>query len=98
VASSVGAVSIKRYPSSGRSSPIKHRLAPSKHNRREREVQLVDQARPQVLADRGHAAANFDVQVTSGVACALERRVKPVRHEVEGGASLHHDRIAGVMR
>jgi hypothetical protein len=77
---------------------LEHRLAPSEQDRRKREVQFIDQAGLQILANCRDATSNFDVACSRGVACALERGVDPVRDEVERGAALHYDRLAGMVR
>ena len=65
---------------------LEHRLAPSERDRRKREVQFIDQTGLQILANCRDPASNLDVTCSSGVACALERGVDPVRNEVERGA------------
>jgi hypothetical protein len=61
-------------------------------------VQFIDQAGLQILANCRDATSNLDVACSRGVACALERGVDPVRDEVERGAALHYDRLAGMVR
>src|SRR4051794_443397 len=77
---------------------LEHRLAPSEQDGRKREVQFIDQAGLQILANCRNATANLDVASSRGVACALERGVDTVRDEVERGAALHYDRLAGMVR
>src|ERR1700719_5225988 len=52
---------------------LEHRLAPSEQDRRKREVQFIDQAGLQILANCRGASSNLDVTCSRGVACALER-------------------------
>jgi len=59
----------------GKIQALEHRLAPSKEDRRQREVQFVDEAGLQVLADGGDAASDLDVTLSRGIAGALERGV-----------------------
>ena len=77
---------------------LEHRLASSEQDRGKREVQFIDQAGLQILANCRDATSNLDVARSRGVACALERGVDPVRDEVECGAALHYDRLAGMVR
>src|SRR6202795_4172379 len=77
---------------------LEHRLASSEQDRRKRKGQLIDQAGLQVVANGRDAPSDLGVTCTRGVACALERGVDPVRDEVERGAALHYDRLAGVVR
>src|SRR3954447_24967235 len=77
---------------------LEHRLAPSEQDRRKRKVQFIDQAGLQILANGRDATSDLDVTCSRGVACALEPGVDPVRDEVERGAALHYDRLAGMVR
>src|ERR1700752_5034135 len=77
---------------------LEHRLPPSEPDRRKREVQFIDQAGLQILANCREATSDLDVTCSRGVACALESGVDPVRDEVERGAALHYDRLAGMVR
>src|SRR3954470_21553923 len=77
---------------------LEHRLAPSEQDRRKREVQFIDQAGLHVLANGRDATSDLDVTRSRGVARALERGVDPVRDEVERGAALQYDRLAGMVR
>ena len=61
-------------------------------------MQFIDQAGLQVLANGRDATSDLDVTCSCGVACALERGMNPVRDEVERGAALHYDRLAGMVR
>ena len=61
---------------------LEHRLALSEQDRRKREVQFIDQAGLQILANCRDATSNLDVTCSRGVACALESGVDPVRDRV----------------
>src|SRR5947207_4880935 len=73
-------------------------LAGAEQDGPDREMQLVDQPGAKELADRGHAAAEPDVAVARGCFRLLERGPNSPGDEVEGGAALHRDRRAGMMR
>src|SRR3954451_1107350 len=77
---------------------LEHRLAPSEQDRRKRKMQFIDQAGLQVLSNGRDAATDLDVTCSRGGVCALERGMNPVRDEVERGAALHYDRLAGMVR
>src|SRR5580704_6691985 len=77
---------------------LEHRLAASEQDRRKCEVQFIDQAGLQILANCRDTTSDLDVTRSCGIACALERGVDPVRDEVERGAPLHYDWLAGMVR
>src|ERR1043166_2638086 len=62
------------------------------------EMQLVNQAGLQILPDCGRAATQPDIQSIRGFLGTLQGRVDTVRNEMKGGASLHVDWRALVMR
>src|SRR5471030_2054751 len=76
---------------------LEHRLAPSEQDRRKREVQFINQAGLQILANCRDATSNFDVTCSRGVACAINRGMYPARDEVERRAALHYDRLPGMV-
>src|SRR4051794_35629181 len=57
---------------------------------RQREVQLVDRSRQQILADRGNAAADLDVQGARGRLSLGERRLDAVGDEMKGRPAVHY--------
>src|SRR5258707_1472684 len=61
-------------------------------------MQLVDQTGAKILTHRLGAAANLHVAALGGEPRLLQRRLDPVGHEDEGGAAIHLDRIARMMR
>jgi hypothetical protein len=72
-------------------------LARAQQHGRDRQVHLVDEPRPQVLADRRHAATQPHVRATSGVARLPERVLDPARDEVERRPAVHLQRPPRVM-
>src|SRR5947209_12746038 len=73
-------------------------FAAAEEDGRDDEVQLVEQAGGEVLADRRGTAADAHVLLSRGLLRLLERRLDPVRDEVERRAALHRERLARVMR
>ena len=71
--------------------PGKSVLAPAEHHRGDGQVELVDEARRQVLADGVGAPAEPDV-LPCRLRGSLQRRLDAVGHEVERRAALHRDR------
>src|SRR5512132_2140599 len=65
---------------------------------RDRHVQLVDEPRFEVLADRRHAAADLHIHSLRRLRRPLERLADTAGDEVEHRPALHPDRCAGVMR
>jgi hypothetical protein len=63
----------------------------------DRQVQLIDQAGPEVLLDRGGPASEPDVVAVGGLERSLERRIDAVVDEVERGSALHRDGRTGVV-
>src|SRR5689334_14948448 len=76
--------------------PLPEWFTLAKHNGTNGEVQLVDQAGAQVLANRRDAAAEPDVAVLRRLFRALERGVDAVRDEMKDSAALHGQRPARV--
>src|SRR3954447_15137576 len=73
-------------------------LASAEQNRRDRDVQLVDEPRLEILPHRGHAAADLDIEVTRGIPGALQRFLNPPGDEMKDGPAFHCDRRARVAR
>ena len=74
---------------------VEETFAAAEEDGHDRQVQIVDEAGPQVLLDRGHAAAEPDVGLAGGIGRPLQGRLDAVLDEVEGGPALHLD---GCMR
>lgn len=72
-------------------------LAAAEQHGRDGQVQIVDEAGLDVLADGGGAAAEADVFAFGGGPCLFERGVDAVGDEVEGCAALHVERRAWVV-
>jgi hypothetical protein len=74
---------------------IEEALAPAEQGGHDRQVQLVDEARPELLQDGGGPASQPDVVAVGGLERSLERRLDAVVDEVERCSSPHRDRRAG---
>src|SRR5688572_10247086 len=61
-------------------------------------MQVVEQARLQVLANGRYAATHAHVTAPGGLACPVQRLVNSARDEMEHGAAFHRDRRAGMVR
>ena len=72
-------------------------LAATEEDGRDGDVEVVDEAGLEILADCGCAAAEADVFAFRGVLCLLERGVDAVGDEVEGCAAFHAEGRAWVM-
>src|SRR5262245_49812608 len=78
--------------------PREDALPASQQRRRDDEVELVDQAGAQVLADRGDPAAQADVAPRRGFLRLLERSVDSFGDEMKHGAAFHRQRRPRMMR
>src|SRR5688500_14949043 len=65
---------------------------------RDRDVQLVDEPRFEVLADGGHTATDLHILPDRSLLGSRERLADTPRHEVKDRAAFHLGRLAGVMR
>src|SRR5437867_3978837 len=65
---------------------------------RDRHVQLVDEPRFEVLADRRHAAADLHILSLSSRRRSFQRLADTARDKVEDRAAFHLNRRAAVMR
>ena len=68
----------------------------AQQNRGDGQMYLVDQSGAQIFADR-RAAAEPDVLTVGCSAGALQCAVYPVGDEMECGAAVHRDRLAGMV-
>src|SRR5216110_2280849 len=78
--------------------PRKERLATAEQDRRDRDVHCVDVARLEILAHRGHPAADLDIAPPRGLPGATERFLNSTGDEMIDGPALHRDRVARVVR
>jgi hypothetical protein len=62
-------------------------LAAAEQQRADRQLQLIQEARFELLTDRLHATAEPDVFAARGSSCALECDMNPLRDEVKGRAA-----------
>src|SRR6185437_2991722 len=75
-----------------------HRFAAPEHDRRQREMELVNHAGTQILTDRIDATGDLHVATLGSELRLLQRRLDSVGHEDEGGATFHLDGIARMVR
>src|SRR3989442_9844767 len=61
-------------------------------------MHLVDEARLEILAHRGHPAADLDIAAARGLPGATERFLNSAGDEMKDGPAFHRDRFARVMR
>src|SRR5213593_991327 len=73
-------------------------LAGPEQPRRDRHVQVVDEPRFEVLADRRHAAADLHILSLSSRRRSFQRLADTARDKVEDRAAFHLNRRAAVMR
>src|SRR2546421_8755174 len=78
--------------------PRKQMLATAEQDWRDREVQLVDESRLEILPHRGHSSADLDIKVTGGLPRALQRFLNPAGDEVKDGPAFHSDGLVRVVR
>lgn len=60
-------------------------FAPAQQDRDDHEVQVVDQAGPQALLDRGRTTADPDVEAAGGLECSFQRVLDAADDEMERG-------------
>ena len=77
---------------------VQERLAGPEQPGRDRHVQLVDEPRFEVLADRRHTAADLHIPSLRCLRRPFQRLAGTARDKVEHRAAFHLDRRAGVMR
>src|SRR5258705_1831831 len=75
-----------------------HRFALPEHDRRQGEMQLVDQVGAKILTHRLDAAADLHVATIGGELRLIQRRLDALAHEDKGGAAFHLDRITRMVR
>src|SRR6266576_1390013 len=77
--------------------PRKEMLATAEQDRRNRDVHLVDEPRLEILAHRGDASADLDIEVARGLPGAPERFLNSAGDEMKDGPAFHRDRLARVV-
>ena len=77
--------------------PLEQSLSPAQQDRRDSDVQLIDEARAKVLLDSVRAAANAHIHSVGCVARSVKRLVNTARDEVECRFAFHMDGRARVM-
>ena len=77
--------------------PLEQSLSPAQQDRRDSEVQLIDEARTKILLDSVRSAANAHIHSVGCVARPVKRLVNTARHEVEYRSAFHLDGRARVM-
>src|SRR6185437_5535387 len=87
------AVAERRQVDSG-----EHRFALSENDRRQGEMQLVDQAGAKILTHRLDATTDLHIATIGGALRLVHRRLDALGHEDEGGATFHDDGIAWMVR
>src|SRR2546423_12880444 len=78
--------------------PRKQMLTSAEQDWRDRDVQLVDESRLEILPHRGHSSADLDIKVTRGLPRALQRFLNPAGDEMKDGPAFHCDRLLAVPR
>jgi hypothetical protein len=72
-------------------------LAATEQDGDEVELELIDQAGGEILLDEVGASPEEHILAAHGVPRLLERGLDPIGDEDEGGASLHLQRLAGMV-
>src|SRR5260221_9677530 len=73
-------------------------LAPAQERGTDRQVQLVDQPRAEILANGGSATPESDILGLSRLLRALQRCMDAIGHEVESGSALHREGLTSMLR
>ena len=71
--------------------PLEQRLSPSEQDRRDGNVQFIDEALTKILLDCARPGAGPHVLSASGLACAVERLANASCDEMERRAAFHLD-------
>lgn len=71
--------------------PFEQRFSLAEQDGRNSDMHFIDEARAEVLPDRGRPAADAHVHAGGGFACKLERLVNPFGDEAERRAAFHFD-------
>jgi Pyruvate phosphate dikinase, AMP/ATP-binding domain len=76
---------------------LEESLTPAEDHRDDREVDLINETRGQVLVDDGRATGQPDIVTLCGFLGPCERGLNAVRHELEDGAALHLEWLARMV-
>jgi hypothetical protein len=76
--------------------PFEQRFSPAEQDRRDGDVQFIDEAFTKKLLNRIRPAADPHVHSGSGLACTVERLANASCYEVERRAALHLDGGASI--
>src|SRR3984885_8747168 len=77
--------------------PLEQSLSPAQQDRRDSNVQLINEARTKILLDSVRSAANAHIHSVGCVARPVKRLVNTARDEVECRSALHPDGRARMM-
>lgn len=77
--------------------PHEQSLSPAQQDRRNSQVQLVDETLTKILLDSVSSAANAHIHSAGGIARPVKRLVNTARDEVECRSTFHLDGRARVM-
>ncbi len=78
--------------------PLEQSLSPAQQDRRDSDMQLIDEARTKILLDSMWSAANAHIQSVGCLARPVKSLVNATRDEVECRSAFHLDGRARVMR
>jgi hypothetical protein len=76
---------------------IKQSFAGAQQDGHDHQVELIDQAGPQVLLDGRHATAKPDITLASGIAGPFQRRPDAIINEVECRSAVHREGWPGMV-
>lgn len=76
--------------------PLEQSLSPSQQDRRDSDVQFIDEALTQILLDSVRSAANAHILSVGCGARPIKRFVNTARDEMECGSAFHLDGWARV--
>src|ERR1700674_1167885 len=82
---------------SARVNPLEQSLSPAQQDRRDSDVQLIDEAGTKILLDSVGSATNAHIHSVGCVARPIKRIVNTARDEVERRSAFHLDGRARVM-
>src|ERR1700726_3571265 len=77
--------------------PFEQRLSPAEQDRRDSNVQFVNEALTEILPDCVRPTADPYVLSGSGLACTVESLANASRYKVERRAAFHLDGGTGIM-